>query len=363
MRTNQPVCVTGASGFVAAHIVRELLERGYRVRGTVRNAVQAGKYGFLTSLPGAGERLELVGADLLTAGAYDAAVAGCDIVIHTASPYLVNVADPQRDLVDPAVKGTLNVLQSARSAGVRRVVLTSSIAAICDEPVEGKVLTEADWNERSSLERNPYYFSKVSAERAAWKFVDERAAGFDLVAINPFMVVGPSIGPGLNVSNAIFRDLLTGVFPAIMNLAWGFVDVRDVATAHVAAIEHVDATGRYICAGDVLTMKEVIAILRDAGYGAGSKLPRLPLTSPIGDLAIKLLSYTQPRGSGSYLRTHVGKVMRYDNGKIRRDLGVHFRPARESLLAAVADLVRWGHVKPPLQGPSREPPSATASTP
>src|SRR5580765_4206043 len=139
MRTDKPVCVTGASGFIAAHIVRELLERGYRVRGTVRSLRQPGKYTFLTQLPGAADRLELVEADLLAPGSYDAAVAGCDVVMHTASPYLIDVKDPQRDLVDPAVKGTLNVLTSAKAAGVGRVVLTSSMSAISDEPVEGKV--------------------------------------------------------------------------------------------------------------------------------------------------------------------------------------------------------------------------------
>jgi dihydroflavonol-4-reductase len=341
------VCVTGASGFIAAHIVRELLDRGDRVRGTIRPASGA-TFDFLTSLPGAAERLDLVSADLLTDGSFDAAVAECDTVIHTASPYVVNVADTQRDLVDPAVKGTVNVLRSARSAGVRRVVLTSSMAAISDEPAQ-RVFTEADWNDRSSLQRNPYYFSKALAERAAWRFVQEEAPRFDLVAINPFMVLGPSLGPALNTTNAIFRDLLTGVYPAIMNLTWGFVDVRDVAAAHLLAMEQDAANGRYICAGETLTMKEVVAFLRVSGYGTGYKLPRLDLTSRLGDVAVRVLSYAQPRGTGSYLRTHVGKVMRYDTSRIRRDLGMQFRPARESLIDTVEDLVRWGHVRPSIR--------------
>jgi len=187
MKADKPVCVTGASGFVAAHVTRELLERGYRVRGTVRSLSTPGKYGFLTSLPGAADRLELVSAELLAEGSYDSAVAGCELVIHTASPYVMNVKDPQRDLIDPAVNGTLNVLGSAKAAGVRRVVLTSSMAAISDEPVDGKVFTEDDWNEQSSLERNPYYFSKTVAERAAWKFVEDEHPGFDLIAINPYL--------------------------------------------------------------------------------------------------------------------------------------------------------------------------------
>lgn len=161
----------------------------------------------------------------------------CRSVIHTASPYVIDVEDPQRDLVDPAVNGTLSVLRSAAKAGVERVVLTSSMAAISDEPRDDQVFTEADWNEQSSLKRNPYYFSKAEAERAAWAFVEEEAPSFDLVVINPYMVLGPSLGPSLNTTNQLFRDVLTGVYPGIMSLSWGFVDVRDVARAHVLAME------------------------------------------------------------------------------------------------------------------------------
>ena len=346
MKTDSPVCVTGASGFVAAHIVRELLERGYRVRGTVRSLRRREKYTFLTQLPGAADRLQLVEADLLTPGSYDTAVAGCDVVLHTASPYVINVKDPQRDLVDPAVKGTLNVLVSAKAAGVRRVVLTSSMAAISDEPIEGKVFSESDWNEQSSLARNPYYYSKTMAERAAWTFMKEQSPPFDLIVINPFMVIGPSLGPELNTSNAIFRDILTGVYPGILNLTWGLVDVRDVAKAHVLAMESDGAQGRYLVAGEALDMRQIVAILRGAGYDAGYKLPRLDLTSRFATFAVRLLSHTQPAGTGSYLRTHLGKVMRYETSKVRRELGLTFRPARDSVLDAVASLKQWGYLKP-----------------
>lgn len=347
MKTEKPVCVTGASGFIAAHVVRELLERGYRVRGTVRSVKNPAKNAFLTSLPGASERLELFEADLEAAGSFDAAIAGCDVVIHTASPYVIDVEDPQRDLVDPAVNGTLNVLRSARDHGVRRVVLTSSMAAISDEPREGKVFSEADWNEQSSLTRNPYYFSKAEAERAAWRFVDQEKPSFDLVVINPYMVLGPSISPALNTTNQLFRDILMGVYPGIMSLGWGFVDVRDVATAHVLAMENDAAQGRYLCAGEEMEMRELVALLREAGYGPGFKLPRLDMACSIGDFAAKLMSYTQPKGTGSYLRTHLGKHMRYDNSKIQRELGLTFRPAKESVLDAVEDLFRHGHLERP----------------
>lgn len=346
----QPVCVTGASGFIAAHIVRLLLERGCRVRGTVRSVGGAKKTAHLTTLPGAAERLELFQADLLREGSFDRAIGGCGAVVHAASPYAIQVDDPQRDLVDPAVSGTVNVLRSAAGAGVRRVVLTSSMAAITDQPVAGKVFTEQDWNETSSLTRNPYYYSKTLAERAAWRFMDEQKPGFDLVVINPFMVIGPSLGPELNTTNEVFRDLLTGAYPGVLAIGWGVVDVRDVAEAHVRALENERANGRYLCAGEPMTLMEVVGLLRAAGYGERYTLPRLDLTSPLGTRLVKLLSYTRPAGVGSYVRSHVGGVIEYDNRRIREELGMVFRPARESVLETVRDLERWGH----LQGGRRQ---------
>lgn len=341
------VCVTGASGFVAAHLVAALLQDGYRVRGTVRSLAIPEKYRYLTELPGADERLELVEAELLTEGSYDEAVAGCGAVFHTASPYVINVKDPQKDLVDPAVKGTLNVLGSCRKAGgVARVILTSSMAAITDEPRDDHVFTEEDWNEASSLKRNPYYYSKVLAEKAAWDFSEEDGVGFELVVINPFMIIGPSLSPGLNSSNKILVDLLTGTYPGILSLNWGFVDVRDVARAHIRALETPKAKGRYLCAGEVLTMKELVDHLRDIGAGEGRKLPSMGLSSGFSTGLVKMLSYAQPRGVGSYLRSHLGKTMRYDNSKIREELGQTFISARDSASATIADLEKWGHLEP-----------------
>jgi len=154
--------VTGASGFIATQIVRTLLERGYRVRGTIRNPDRNADLAFLTSLPGADERLELVRGDLLDSRGWDAAVAECEYVLHTASPYQIDVKDPQRDLVDPAVRGTRHVLDACRRAGVKRVILTSSMAAVTDQPDSSRVLTEADWNTKSTLDRRRRGLIKTS---------------------------------------------------------------------------------------------------------------------------------------------------------------------------------------------------------
>ncbi|MEI6757943.1 MAG: SDR family oxidoreductase [Chlorobium sp.] len=342
MITDKPVCVTGASGFIASYIVMQLLAQGYHVRGTVRKS--ANNYPFLLSLPGASERLELLEAELLSEGSYDRAVAGCDYVIHTASPYEINVKDPQRDLVDPAVNGTEAVLESClKSGSVKRLVFTSSIAAITDEAENNKVFNEKDWNTMSSLDRNPYHYSKTLAERDAWDFIMRKRPAFDLVVINPFMVIGPSLTPSLNTSNRIIRDIMSGSYPCIMDLNWGFVDVRDVAKAHILAMENKAAKGRYLCAADAMHLRELVSLLKTSGF-SNYPLPKIDLSGNAGSLLMKALSFTQPRDTGMYIRTNIGRTMRYDNSKIRRDLGLSFRDVKKSIIESVADMIKWGHL-------------------
>ncbi len=338
------VCVTGASGFVGSQIVVDLLERGYEVRATVRDPSNLEKYGFLKELPGADEGLTLHRGQLLEEGCFDEVMEGCDYCIHTASPYVLDVKDPQADLVEPAVKGTENVLGSAHQAGVKRVIVTSSMAAVTDEPDPDKVLTEDDWNEKSSLKRNPYYFSKAEAERAAWRLAEERD-GLDVVVINPYLVIGPSVTPSLNTSNEIFVDLMSGEYPGIISLTWGIVDVRDVSLAHLEAMERDDAEGRFLCVAERMTMEEVVELLNKEGYDEAYSLPSFNLASPIGDFATRIFSYFQPAGTGSYLRTHLGKVPSFDNAKSRDVLGLDYRPVEETILATVKDLEKWGHLE------------------
>jgi len=344
MTTSAPVLVSGATGFVGSRIVARLLTSGLRVRGTTRSLKRERDLEALRSLPGAADRLELVEADLVQKGSFDGPVSGCEAVLHTASPYALHMDDPARDLVEPAVSGTLNVLSACLRAGsVRRVVLTSSMAAVTDEPPSTRVLTEADWNTTSSLTRNPYYYSKMLAEKTAWDFVGEHMPAFDLVVINPFMIIGPSLVSSLNTSNRVFVDLVKGAYPAIIRLTWGLVDVRDVAEAHLRALSVPSAHGRYICAGETISMRAVVELLARNGY-ANRRLPRKSLDTPVGDLLVRLMSYTQKAGIGSYLRTHVGRVPQYDTTKIRTELRMAFMPAERSILDTMADLERWGHL-------------------
>jgi dihydroflavonol-4-reductase len=340
--TTAPVCVTGATGFVGGAIVRELLENGYAVRGTTRDPERAWREGYVTGLPGASEHLELRSADLMTPGAFDPVVEGCEYVIHVASPYVTDVDDPQRELVDPAVNGTRSVLEACGSAGgVKRVVLTSSFAAITDEP-DGRLLTEADWNEKSTLKRNPYYLSKTAAERAAWAFMEQSSPGFDLVVINPPYVLGPSLSPELNTSARALVGLTNGAWPGIIAIQLVIVDVRDIALAHRLAMERASASGRYLTAAGVRSLRQVIELLEANGWGERYKLPSLPFDNGFGNALVRIGANLQKPGTGSYLKTHVGGEFRIDNSKARNDLGLQFRDPDQTVLDAMTDLERWG---------------------
>lgn len=339
------ILISGATGFIAGHTIERLLHKGFETVGTVRDPDNIAKVAYLKELPGADEHLTLVQADLTDDHPFDA-YTDADVILHMASPYIVNVEDAQRDLVTPAVSGTLSMLRAAaKSSRVKRVVLTSSMAAITDEP-DGRMLTESDWNTQSSLTRNPYYFSKTQAERAAWTFMETEQPGFDLVVINPFLIIGPAHSKSVNTSNQIFVDIMKGQYPAILDLDWGIVDVRDVADAHIAAIESAHASGRYIAASGNITMQSVTDMMKAQGFGK-TKVPSMKLTGAIGTALMKLMSYTQPAGVGSYLRTHLGRHPRFDNTKIQKDLGITFRPPEESLKDTLSDLVKWGHIPAP----------------
>jgi dihydroflavonol-4-reductase len=340
---NKTVAVTGVTGFIAAHACRELLARGYTVRGTARDPARiAGTR--LHANGAAGERLHVVAADLLEPGGFAEAFAGAEAVLHMASPYSLEAKDAQTELVDPAVKGTLHVLKAAAATpGVRRVVLTSSMAAVTDEP-DGRVLTEADWNTKSSLARNPYYFAKAEGERAAWAFMEREKPGFDLVVINPFLVIGPSLTPGLNTSNQIIVEAMTGVFPAIMQLTWGMVDVRDVALAHILAMENPKAEGRYLCAAESISMRQLVDALRPLAKPT-DKLPTRAIDFWLGSAIGRWFAFTQPPGAASYMKTHLGRTPRFDTAKIQRDLGLQYRDIRATIAETVADLREWKHLK------------------
>lgn len=260
------VCVTGASGYIASWLVKFLLQRGYTVKASVRDPNDQKKTAHLTSMDGAEKRLHLFKADLLDEGSFDSAIEGCDGVFHTASPFYHDVKDPQAELLDPAVKGTLNVLNScAKSPSVKRVVLTSSIAAVAfnGKPRTPDVIVDETWFSNPDICRAVqqwYVLSKTLAEEAAWKFVKEK--GIDMVTINPAMVIGPLLQPTLNTSAAAILNLINGA-ETFLNFTLGWVNVKDVANAHILAYEVPSASGRYCLVESVAHYSEVVRILRE----------------------------------------------------------------------------------------------------
>jgi len=261
MAVGKTVCVTGASGFIASWLVKMLLERGYTVKGTIRNPEKAKD---LLLLPGATERLQLVQADLMEPGAFDSVVQGCDGVFHTASPVSFTVVDPEAELLDPAVKGTLNVLEScSKASGLQRVVLTSSVAAISYSPNRPSFVDESAWSDLdyNRNNKNWYTLSKILAEQAAWDYAKKH--NLDLVVINPSGVFGPVLQDSVTMGNQIIRDILNGTTKVFPNQVFGLVGVKDVAMAHILAYEKPEAEGRFICNERVLHIGDLTALLAD----------------------------------------------------------------------------------------------------
>ncbi|GMY22464.1 phenylacetaldehyde reductase-like isoform X1 [Fagus crenata] len=260
------VCVTGASGYIASWLVKLLLQRGYRVKGTVRDPSDPNKTEHLLALDGAKERLHLFKADLLEEGSFDSVVDGCEGVFHTASPFYHIVTDPQAELIDPALKGTLNVLRScAKVPSIKRVVITSSMVAVAysGKPLAPDVIIDETWfSDAGVCEKSKlwYSLSKTLAEAAAWKFAKENA--IDMVTINPGFVIGPLLQPTLNTSVEPLLKLVNRA-KIIPNATYRWVDVRDVANAHILAFENPSASGRYCLVGRVMHCYEVVKILRE----------------------------------------------------------------------------------------------------
>ncbi|KAK3031103.1 hypothetical protein RJ639_036843, partial [Escallonia herrerae] len=259
------VCVTGASGYIASWLVKLLLDRGYTVKATVRSLHDPKKTEHLFALDGAKERLHLFEANLVEEESFDSAVDGCDGVFHTASPVYLSVTDPQAELIDPAVKGTLNVLRScAKVSSVKRVVVTSSMASVLsnNKPLKADVVIDETWYSDAEFCQQTkawYQLSKTLAEEAAWKFGKEN--GIDLVMINPGFVIGPCLQPTLNLTSEAILNLVKSGKEVFSNGIYRYVDVRDVACAHIKAFEIPSASGRYCLVGAVTYSAEALKIL------------------------------------------------------------------------------------------------------
>jgi nucleoside-diphosphate-sugar epimerase len=333
----ETVLVTGGSGFVATHLVSQLLDRGYTVRASVRSLASAAKVEPLRLLGNGREgRLEIFEADLLRPGSFDAAIDGCRYVFHVASPFLFpeQIKSTGRDVIRPAVEGTRNIIAGiGRAPSVRRLVLTSTVGTIFGDYIDvlsmkNETLTEEHFNTTSTPENNPYHYAKTVAERTARELAGTQDH-WSMVTVNPGLILGPSLTPASD-SGSLFlmNELMTGYFfYGAPGFSFTFVDVRDAAEAHIRAAENPVASGRYILARpEMVSLHEIAQIIR-------SRYPRRVLVPRhrVPDAAVRILG---PRFglTPDYIAKHLGISFAVDNHRSADELGLVYRPVRETVL-------------------------------
>lgn len=328
-----PVMLTGATGYVGGHIAKKLMENGHTVHAPIRNPENKEKTKYLDKIAKSSKGdIRYFKADLLQSGSYKEAMQGCELVIHTASPFITSTKNPQKDLVDPALKGTENVMQTVRDTEtVKRVVLTSSCVAIYGDAKDtldypDQMMREDIWNTTSSVKQAPYNYSKTVAEKKAWEMTQAQDK-FDLVVINPSFVLGPGINPkGTSESFNIMKQMGDGSFKmGSPDLNIGCVDVRDVAEAHYRAGYTPEASGRNICSAENLSFMELADMLRPK-YGEKYPLPKKMLPKWLMMLMGPLAGI--PR---QFVRDNVGYPWKADNAKIKKELKMEFRPINQTV--------------------------------
>jgi len=331
------VLVTGGSGFLGGWCVVELLRRGHTVRTTVRDlAREVAVRAAVASQVDAGERLSVLAADLLADEGWAEAVAGCDHVLHVASPFPpVQPKDPD-ELIVPARDGTLRVLRAALDAGVERVVVTSSVAAISGsgKPVAGRPLDERDWSDPDNPKLTPYARSKTVAERAAWDLARERGETEKLTTVNPGAIIGPLLGDdGRSFSLQSIERLLEGM-PAVPRIGFSFVDVRDVADLEIRAMSAPAAGGeRLVAVDDFMWMSEVAAVLRERLGEDAAKVP----TRNAPNLLVRVLAIFDP--SVRSVLGQLGRRTEVSSEKARTELGWSPRPLADTIAECARSLL------------------------
>ena len=347
---NTPVMITGATGYVAGWIVKRLLDEGLTVHAPVRDPENPEKLKYLNQIAeGAPGSIKYFKADLLDQGSYAEAMAGCQIVFHTASPFKIDVNDPQKELIEPAQLGTRNVLEEVnRTPSVKRVVLTSSCAAIYGDNADlnktpNGVFTEEIWNTSSSLDHQPYSYSKTVAEQEAWK-INKKQSRWDLVVINPSLVIGPGINPyGTSESFNLVKQFGDGSMKSgAPRLGFGVVDVRDLADAHFRGAFTPDAQGRYITSGHNTDLFEMGTTLVHK-FGRDYPIPRKAMPKWLVWLVGPIVNKAMTR---KMISLNINMPWKADNGKGVRELGMKYRPMNESMIEFFQQMVDSGTLQP-----------------
>ena len=336
------VLVTGGSGFIGSHALLQLLATGHDVRTTIRSLQrEAGLRALLRANAADDARLHCFVTDLTQDAGWTDAVAGCDFVLHIASPFPAGIPKHEDELIVPARDGALRVLRAARDTGVKRVVLTSSFAAIgYGHPEQQEPFDETRWS-RLDDGLAPYTKSKTLAERAAWDFIAREGGGLELAVVNPVGVFGPVLGADYATSIQLVQRLMTGSMPGCPRLHFGVVDVRDVVDLHLRAMTHPAANGeRFLAvAGDFMRVQEMALALKSRLGTAARKVP----TRELPDWLVKLVAMFDP--TVRQIVPDLGKYKNATAAKAQRVLGWSPRSNQDALMATAESLLRLGLLK------------------
>jgi nucleoside-diphosphate-sugar epimerase len=338
------VLVTGGSGFIGSQAILQLLAAGHLVRTTVRSLKRADDVRAMLKRGGAEscERLSFVVADLERDDGWPQAVAGCEYVLHIASPFPATLPQHEDELIVPAREGALRVLRAARDAGVKRVVLTSSFAAVgYGQEVRQAPFDENDWTDPTAADVQPYAKSKTLAERAAWDFIASEGGALELAVVNPVGVFGPVLGPDYSTSILLVQRLMDGAMPGCPQLNFGAVDVRDVADLHIRAMTDPAAKGeRFLAvAGDFLSIRDIALILKDR---MGASARRVP-TRQLPNWLVRLAALRDP--TVKQILPELGKPKNATSEKAQRVLGWAPRSREEAIIATAESLLQLGLLK------------------
>ena len=332
------VLVTGGSGFIGCHTILQLLNAGHSVRTTVRDLKREPEVRAMLKQGGAkgDERLSFFAADLHHDTGWAAAVADCDYVLHVASPFPASVPKHEDELIVPAREGTLRVLRAARDARVKRVVLTSSFAAIgYGHPPQNAPFDETYWSDVTGGDVTAYVRSKTLSERAAWDFIAREGRDLELAVVNPVAVFGPVLGPDYSTSILLIQRLMLGAVPGSPRLSFGVIDVRDVADLHIRAMTHPAAKGeRFLgVAGDFMLIHDIAKVLKHRMGEAGKKVPIRQLPNWL----VRVAALRDP--VVKQILPELGKIKNGTGAKARRLLGWTPRSSEEAIIASAESLL------------------------
>lgn len=343
MENKKTVLVTGGSGFVGGHAIVQLLQKGYKVKTTIRSIAKKDKV--IEMLKNGGiqnfEDLEFVETDLSDDKNWDKATANCDYVLHIASPIHLTVPKDENEMIRPAVDGTLRVLKAARNAGVKRVVMTSNFGAVGYSHKDTSTpITEEDWTDPNEKGLSAYNKSKVFAERAAWDFMKNEGGNLELAVINPVGIFGPALDAKLSSGFELLRNVLNGSMKRIPNLQLSIVDVRDLADLHIKAMESEQANGqRFLALSEgTMTLPEIATFIKN-------KMPEATKntsTKTLPNWLVRIAALFSPQAKA--LAPMLGVNRNARNEKAKNILGWNPRSKEDALLATVESLIKFGNL-------------------